>query len=57
LVPGRASDLYQLAASMRPTMSKPDVRANPIRCDQAIISSISIYLKDARKALQYPLGM
>lgn len=42
---------------MRPTIGKLDVGTDTFRCDQAIISGVSIDLKDACEPLQYPLGM
>jgi len=52
-----AGDLDQLAAGMSPAIRQLDVRTDPVRCDQAVVSGISIDLQDAAKALQYPLGM
>jgi hypothetical protein len=42
---------------MRPTISQPNVGADTIRRNQAIISGVAVDLKHARKPLQYPLGM
>jgi hypothetical protein len=52
-----ACDFDQLAPSMGPAIGELDVRTGTIRCDQPIISGISVHLKDAREPLQYPLGM
>jgi hypothetical protein len=52
-----AGDLHQLAASVGPTIGKPNVRANPVSRDQPVVSGIAIDLQNAREALQYPFGM
>lgn len=42
---------------MRPAIGKLDTRTDPVRCNQSVVSGISIRLQDTSKALQYPLGM
>jgi hypothetical protein len=42
---------------MCPTIGKPNVRADTVRCDQPVVSGIAIDLQDAGEALQYPFGM
>lgn len=42
---------------MRPAIGRLDVRTDPVRCDQAVVSGISIHLQDATEALQYPFSM
>lgn len=43
----RYGDLDQLTPGMRPTLGQPDVGTGTIRGDQAVISSVTVHLKDA----------
>lgn len=52
-----AGDLDQLAARVRPAISKLDARTGPVRCAQVIASGIAVDLQDATEALQDPLGV
>lgn len=53
----RYGDLDQLTPGMRPTLGQPDVGTGTIRGDQAVISSVTVRLKDACEPLQYTFGM
>lgn len=42
---------------MCPAIGKPNVRPNALWRDQPVVSCITVDLKDAREAVQYPFGI
>lgn len=52
-----AGDLDQLPAGMGPALGELDCGADPIRCEQPVVSGIAIDLQDTAKSPEDALGM